>query len=79
MTPPDLRKYWTNRRRMAWMAFWSLLAVAVMAFVVDISDAQATVIASVSLALAAIIGAYIGFSTQHDIRATDMSESGEND
>lgn len=57
---------WRNRRRMAWLAFISIIVMAGLClFVVDPSrlDKLETVITWFMMAMASIVGAYMGFST----------------
>ena len=63
----DLNSYtWKNRRRMAWGAFYSILIVTVLCFFyVDLNRLEKleTVITWFYMAMASIVGAYMGFAT----------------
>ena len=57
---------WRNRRRMAWLAFASIVVMALLClFVVDPTRLEKleTVITWFMMAMASIVGAYMGFST----------------
>lgn len=57
---------WRNRRRMAWGAFVSIIVVTILCFfVVDIERLKVleTVVTWFYMAMASIVGAYMGFAT----------------
>ena len=63
----DLGNYgWKNRRRMAWLAFLSMIAFTALCFFWVDPDRLAkldTIITWYYMAAASIVGAYMGFST----------------
>ncbi|HCG7104091.1 TPA: hypothetical protein NJ322_005032 [Vibrio parahaemolyticus] len=55
---------WKNRRRMAWIAFCSLLAIAFYAlWKGDLSQGVVAVVTTVCITLGGIVAAYMGFAT----------------
>lgn len=66
---------WRNRRRMAWTAFVSILIVTFLCFfVVDIDRLSKleTVVTWFYMAMASIVGAYMGFSTYASVAGNEM-------
>lgn len=66
---------WRNRRRMAWLSFVSILAVTGLCFFwVDIERLEKleTVITWFYMAMASIVGAYMGFSTYASVKGMDV-------
>ncbi len=74
---------WRHRRRMAWMAFASILVVTFLCFfVVDIErlDKLETVVTWFYMAMASIVGAYMGFATYASVAGNnDMWQNGAPD
>jgi hypothetical protein len=63
----DLSNYtWKNRRRMAWLAFWSMVVFTALCFFWVPESRLShldTIITWYYMAAASIVGAYMGFST----------------
>ena len=78
-TPEQISSRWYHRKRMAWLSFAYLILIipllavlSKMGFIDDkwMSAMQPVIIAVVGGVLG-IIGAYIGFSTLHDIKNSE--------
>lgn len=52
---------WTNRRRMAWLSFWTMVVLTVSAVWFD-----RPVIEAAFYAFASIVGAYMGLATWYE-------------
>ena len=63
---PDPKLRWRNRRKMAWIALISILAVTILAFFV-VEESRLKLLGDVInmfyLSMASIVGAYVGFAT----------------
>lgn len=63
---PDPKTRWQNRRRMAWIALISMLVVTGLSFFV-VAESRLKLLSDVInmfyLAMASIVGAYVGFAT----------------
>lgn len=62
---------WKNRRRMAWLSLLSIIAITIMSFYyVDIERLKVldSVITWFYTVMGSVVGAYVGFSTWHDVK-----------
>ena len=62
---------WKNRRRMAWAALLAGLAFPLL-LLLSQSDQLGAVAGAFYLFVSAVVGAYIGFSTQDDIASDKL-------
>lgn len=62
----DSKSRWKNRRRMAWIALMSMLIVTGLSFFI-VAESRLKLLSDVInmfyLAMASIVGAYVGFAT----------------
>lgn len=81
ITPPDINRYWRNRRYMAWTSIWclvgitiSVIAVLVLSVLLDRNvdwSGFGVVLLGLAGSFGGIIGAYIGFATSYDKQLLD--------
>ena len=70
LEPPNLTRYWRNRRWMAWSSLTGLALLALGCLIAPDAAGQAQgVLGTIALAFATTIGAYIGFATLDDMSA----------
>jgi hypothetical protein len=66
---------WRNRRRMAWLAFGSMIVVTGLCFFVvplDRLEKLTDVVTWFYMTMATVVGAYMGLSTYASVRGNDM-------
>lgn len=71
MTTKLEKDRWANRRKMAWIALWALIAMGAATLVValikpEAATASGMVVSAIAVSLAGIVGAYVGFATADD-------------
>lgn len=64
---PNPLRWWTNRRRMGYIALYGIVGFGIAAMAVDLTEPQSDVISTVVWLLGAIVGCYIGGATWADI------------
>lgn len=64
---PDTPDFWKNRRRMAWLALWSLVCGGGFALKYEIGVNSATFLVGIAWLLGLIVIAYITAATADDI------------
>lgn len=63
---------WKNRRRMAWISLYVLIAMVLMFFFAPIPDSRLKIIADpvsmVAFVFGGVIGAYMGFTSMENVK-----------
>lgn len=69
MNPPDTTKWWTNRRRLAYLAMLGLFALIVATAVMPPEQVTAAspVLTALGWMFGLVLGAYVGAATIEDI------------
>ena len=64
---PNNQDFWKNRRRMAWLALWSLVCGGAFALKYEIGVNSATFLVGIAWVLGLLVIAYITAATADDI------------
>lgn len=69
------RRRWQTRRRMAWWSFGMLIAMVPAAFLFPEAVAKVSdLLKFLAMTFGGIVGAYIGFATQDDVRLLGIKQ-----
>lgn len=69
LLPPNIATFWANRRKLAFMAFGGVMGIGFGALLVEVTEAQSSLLQAVVYSLSAIVMSYIAGATWDDIEA----------
>jgi hypothetical protein len=78
LPPKTKSEMWSSRRKMAWVSLWGIIVptIFIIFYVTDVSlmDKVADLMSWYYIALASIVGAYMGFKSWATIKGRGKSE-----